>query len=496
MKKVISLVIAVACISGIKAQYVGDAIRYSQEFPTLSARSLAMGGAFTSLGGDFSSSYINPAGLGLYRKSEFVISPYLGLSNTSADYLGETNTDFKYQFNLSNVGYVGTYLTNNSKGLVSATYAIGYNRRNNFNNYSYIRGLNSQTSLVDNFMMELDGTDPENLDAFTNRLAFDAYLIDTIPGSDFLYDTPVLLPVDQRRTVSTRGGTGQWNFSFGLNFSDVWYVGFGLGLNRLSLEQEINHSEFDRATADTDFDNFIYTENLDVEGTGINFTFGTMVRLFEIMRLGASIHLPTYYKFDEAYSNSIYSEFKSGFIPSDQNGDIFAEGAFRYKLVTPLKLMGGASVQIGKMGIIAADVEFIDYSRMRLRERDDVTDFQADNEQIQDAYRSVVNLKLGGEARFNNLFVRLGGGLYPSPYSSWELNKNAGRGEVTAGLGYRSSSFFFDLGFSALFHEEKYRLYSAYEYNPDPQAEPVMIDHISDLNQMKYRFVASVGFRF
>jgi hypothetical protein len=496
MKKILSLVIALACISTVRAQYVGDAIKYSQNFPTLSARSMSMGGAFSSLGGDFSSTYINPAGLGLYRKSEFVFSPGLSLSNTSAEYLGETNDDFKYQLSLSNFGYVGTYNSNKDRGLVSASYAIGYNRLNNFNNYSYIRGVNSQTSLVDNFMMDIDGTDPEVLDAFTSRLAFDAYLIDTIPGSDFEYDTPVLLPVDQRRTVETTGGTGHWNFSFGLNFSNVWYVGMGLGVNQLSYEQEMVHSEFDNADEDTDFDNFQYTEKLDVEGNGFNVSLGTMVRLFKIMRIGASVHLPTYYRFEEAYLNSIYSEYKSGFIPSEDNGDIYAEGSFKYKLVTPLRLEGGASVQIGKAGIIAADLEYIDYSGMRLKERDSFTDFSEDNRDIQDVYRPVLNLKVGGEARFDNFFVRLGGGIYPSPYSSWELNKDAGHTELTTGLGYRSNSFFFDLGFSTLFHKEKYHLYSANEYNPDPLAEPVFVSHIADLNQHKYRFVASIGFRF
>jgi long-subunit fatty acid transport protein len=345
-------------------------------------------------------------------------------------------------------------------------------------------------------MQNIDGTDPEDLDAFTSRLAFDAYLIDTIPGSDFQYDTPVLLPVDQKRTIETRGGTGQWDFGMGLNFSDIFYVGMNLGFTRLSFEQEMHHTEYDRAASETDFDHFIYTENLDVEGTGFNFSFGTMVRLFKIMRIGASLHLPTYYRFEEAYKNTMYSVYKSGFIPSDQNGEIYAEGSFKYRLITPLKLQGGASVQIGKMGIVSADLEYVDYASMKLRERDDITDFQPDNDAIKAVYRPVLNLKLGGEARFNSMFVRLGGGLYPSPYASTELNKNSGYGEVTAGIGYRSSSFFFDLGFSTLMHDDKYRLYSAYEYNPDPEAEPVYINHIANLNQNRFRFVASLGFRF
>ena len=245
MKKLISLVTVIACITTVQAQYVADAIRYSQNFPTLSARSMAMGGAFTSLGGDFSSAYINPAGLGLYRKSEFVFSPGMGYAKTNATYLGQKNDDYKYQFILSNFGYVGTYNSNKDKGLVSASYAIGYNRLNNFNNNSYIRGENPENSLTDYFMQNANGVDPERLDAFYERLAFDAYVIDTVPGSNFEYQTPVLLPVNQRRTIETKGGTGEWSFSFGLNFNNILYFGMGLGIQQLDFKQTTIHSEFD-----------------------------------------------------------------------------------------------------------------------------------------------------------------------------------------------------------------------------------------------------------
>ena len=67
------------------------------------------------------------------------------------------------------------------------------------------------------------------------------------------------------------------------------------------------------------------------------------------------------------------------------------------------------------MGILSADLEYIDYSNMRLRERDNAFDFQDDNDAIQDVYRSVLNLKVGGEARFDKLFVRSGW---------WDLSKS------------------------------------------------------------------------
>ena len=47
------------------------------------ARSMAMAGAFTSLGGDLASMGINPAGLGMYRSNDVSFSPMMGFNNAS-----------------------------------------------------------------------------------------------------------------------------------------------------------------------------------------------------------------------------------------------------------------------------------------------------------------------------------------------------------------------------------------------------------------------------
>jgi hypothetical protein len=500
MKKIVLLISIVVFFTTAQGQYVSDALKYSQNFPAITARSLGMGGAFTSLGGDFSSVLNNPAGIGLYRKSEFEFTPALGYSTTTSDYLGQKNNDFHYQFNLGSLGYVGTHNTNKDKGLVSASVAVGYVRQNNFDNNAYIRGRNNDNSLADYFLLNAEGKNPNSLDAFYERLAFDAFIIDTVPGTNYNYQTPVLLPVDQRRTIETRGGIGEWAFAFGLNFSNVFYVGMGLGIHDLHYDRTSVHTEFD--TDQNDFSRFLYTEDLKVNGTGFNMNIGMMVRLLKIIRLGTSLQLPTYYHLRESYYNTMYSEFDNGdhysVVPTDANGDKLAEGNFKYKLNTPLKLQQGLSVQIGKVGIVSADLEFVDYtlmkSFMRLRENDPYTDFSQANDDIKKVYKKyVMNLKLGGEVRFNNLSVRLGGGYYPSPVATLNDQENIynyigtvpdSYGELSTGLGYRNNNFFFDLGFSRLVHSEKYNLYSA------------NMDNVANLRQAQYRFLATVGFRF
>ena len=62
------------------AQNFEDALRYSSGRIEGTARSGAMGNAFGALGGDFTGAGINPAGLGIYRSSEFALTPSFGMT--------------------------------------------------------------------------------------------------------------------------------------------------------------------------------------------------------------------------------------------------------------------------------------------------------------------------------------------------------------------------------------------------------------------------------
>ena len=55
----------------VEAQNEMQALRYSQYNPFGTARYAAQGGAIGALGSDLSSVFVNPAGLGFYRSSEF-----------------------------------------------------------------------------------------------------------------------------------------------------------------------------------------------------------------------------------------------------------------------------------------------------------------------------------------------------------------------------------------------------------------------------------------
>ena len=164
MKKVIIIIAGVLFGLVSHAQNYVDALRYSELFPTGTARNLSVGGAFGTFGGDMSAFYTNPAGLGVYRKSEFTITPGFNYSKNKADYYDHSSEDFMNKLSLDNIGFVSSYNSNKSKGLVGFNFGIAYNRLKDFNNNIIISGYNQYSSFVDYFLSYANGTSPDYLE--------------------------------------------------------------------------------------------------------------------------------------------------------------------------------------------------------------------------------------------------------------------------------------------------------------------------------------------
>src|SRR4026207_2300153 len=107
-QKLLFAILLVASISAA-AQNDVDALRYSQTSLAGTARYTSMAGAFSALGGDFSVLSANPAGIAVYKRSEFSMSPSFYKEKSKSDYLGKTTLDNKYNFNFGNAGIIFTY---------------------------------------------------------------------------------------------------------------------------------------------------------------------------------------------------------------------------------------------------------------------------------------------------------------------------------------------------------------------------------------------------
>ena len=128
MKKLLLILLAIVPFY-VCGQNINDVFNISATYYQGTAKSAAMGNAMGAVGDDFSSISINPAGLGLFRKTTFVFTPSLLTSYTKSKYYGDIASDSKVRLSVNNVGLVGT---NRSYG-AQVNWAIGMNRTNNFN---------------------------------------------------------------------------------------------------------------------------------------------------------------------------------------------------------------------------------------------------------------------------------------------------------------------------------------------------------------------------
>src|SRR5690242_15408761 len=78
----------VMAVTASFAQLPEDVLRYNYFQQQGTARSIAIGGAMGALGGDISALYVNPAGLGMYKTREIVLSPGFAINNNKAAFRG------------------------------------------------------------------------------------------------------------------------------------------------------------------------------------------------------------------------------------------------------------------------------------------------------------------------------------------------------------------------------------------------------------------------
>lgn len=483
MKKIalFSILFSAASSLTLFGQNIDDAVRYSQTTPGGSARSQAMGSAFGAVGADFGSLGINPAGIALYRSGEFVITPSFNNSITDSRFFGETNSDNETNFNLNNLGFISSFTSKNETGWVGFNFGIGFNRTNTFNSSKFIHGINNTSSLADAFLQHANRGD---FNDYYEALAFDTYVIDWDSAQN-KYITDVPVAVTQQKLIQTEGRMNEWHFTFGANYNHKLYIGASFDIQSVYYKYHSIHSEFNDQNLDSYFDSFRFDEKVTTDGTGYTFKMGAIYRPVTFMRVGAALHLPTYYKFTDEYINEMNSV---SYIPWEDKSKFSAKprnvGIFDYNLTTPLKAIGSVAFQFGKVGMISADYEYVDYSKAKFK--DDSHGFMDENAVIVDALRATGNIRVGGEVKLGPAALRAGYGFYGSPYKDSDAFK---KNTLSAGIGFKGKSAYIDFGYVYTKYSADYSLYKLdgdlSEFTP-----------YAGLDMSNHSMLVSVGFRF
>jgi hypothetical protein len=493
MKRFSLIILAsLTLFTGLFAQNVDDALRYSQIFYGGTARFLSMGGAFTALGGDMSTFSQNPAGIGVYRSSELTLTPQLTYNKTDAQFNG-FSSDYIYNFNLNQAGIVTRLISNGPEnGLVALNFGYSFNKTNNFNRSSVIQGISNTSSIADYWAQLGEGTFYKNLEG-AEGIAYDAWIIDTITGSGSRsYGTVFSNYGDNpgsvygqkiRKTGTYDGYTGEHAISIGGNYANKIFFGATFGMNTIHYTAHTEHLETTDVNLPTQFRNLTYTDFLSNTGKGFSFKAGAIIKPVEFIRLGIAFHSPTWYKIDEYYYDNITSGFADGAKYEFSNDPL----RYNYALATPFRVLTGIAVQVKKIALLSIDYEFVDYSSAKFSETGDGYDYSAKNRQIREGLRAANNLRLGGELRLNKLYLRSGYSYYGKAFKPGDNNENLDYSSLAFGLGYREQNISIDFAYTNFKYSQSTLLYPL-----DDSYVPAS----ANMNFTNNMFTITLGYKF
>jgi len=473
---IITIISCAAWMSNTMAQSADDVVLFSRYYSGGTARSAGMSGAFGALGGDMSVMSTNPAGLAVYRGSEFTITPAMNFASTNADIIDHAFNEKSARFIINNLGYVYTKNLYNEKGLQSFNFGIGYNRLSDFNSKAYIRRTAARSSMLDEFVFYANGYDKfipkpmhhDDLNPFYAGLAYDMYAIDIDANgeyfsdyTDFGYGQPLY------RSMSSRVGVGEYALSIGLNFNHNLFFGATLGIQDVYYRDYIFHEEKPNFEYMRDFN---FSDEYTITGIGLNFKTGVIWRPMQILRLGAAIHTPTHLWMKPYLLTGMGVNWNT--TPSTDDGkaphpylETESDPSEQYRITTPWRYSLSAATVLGNRGVVDVDVELVNYANSSILPK---SDYDVENDDISAIMKTAMNVKGGGEVRLGPVYLRGGMAFYGNPYNKSQYDDDIRKTlkstmSYSAGIGFRNRDFYIDAAYIYMKHPERIsNLYLSY----------------------------------
>ncbi len=489
MKKIKYLSIAVCSVIlsvPAVAQNLGGVVIKASEFKPIdmlklsqfnnsytTARVSAMGGAFTALGGDIASMGINPAGLGMYRSSEFSFTPALQVSSSKSDF-GDQNYS---RFAMNNVGAVFN-LYQGPGALVSFSLGFSYNKQADFNERGYMQLPSGSSSIADVLALQLNGLNPfiagqgwlglkksaigsknnpfDNPNIAINEwgavLGYQSALLEPVVNSD-ANSVYSVISVDQNAFVNpdlsykTRGSIGEYAISGGFNIANVLYLGMTIGFQDIYMDQNLWYEEYygNQPTGEQYLNHMSYYQGTRMGGSAVNFKFGAIVRPVSGLRIGLAVHTPSFVNLDRQYYGDMYTLFQDGF----ENNPQTIKNEYTYHFNTPARLLAGISYTFSDFAALSFDYERVWYNKMKLRDES----YSVENlyaEMFGNDFRPSNNFRAGVEVKPMPFFaLRAGYAHYSSPLRDddavFDGPVTTKMQNISAGVGFRFGNMSLDM---------------------------------------------------
>lgn len=454
------------------------------------ARYVGMGGAMEALGADVSTIGSNPAGIGLFRRSQLSVSGGLLMQSNGKEYGDGKKTNASFD----QIGFV--YTTRASRGS-NLNFGFNYTKGKNFDfllNASGKLGNGSQNN--QSYLKHVLGS--ENYGGFDVRKKDDAYIGFASPQAnfvswtwnqlDYLYFKTLLpdattagkfnnyLADSYTFDKASTGYVGNYDFNISGSIQDQFYLGLTFGLKDVHYDSESRYNErLSNGVGDVSV--------LDIRritGTGFDITAGIIVRPIASspFRIGAYVKTPTWYDLTTSNVTRIDRNTNTG--GKNDWGEV--PNSYDYKLWTPWKFGLSLGHTVGNYLALGLTYEFEDHSTLDSRINDGgyYNDYygtyyetsSADksmNKHTKQALKGVSTLKMGAEYKpTSNLALRLG-----YNYISPKYNKDAQKDPtiVSPGSAYSSSTDFVNwdstnrFTFGIGYQINKFNVDLAYQYS-------------------------------
>jgi hypothetical protein len=477
----------------LSAQNEVDALRFSEVDWQGTARFMGAGRAFGAVGAEFSALNMNPATIGLYKKSEVTFTPLTISINKSNSGYNETATPAQtVKYNLNSAGLVFAIPGVQNSLWKKFQIGFGYNRIKNYNNTFSIEGRSKGSSIgyaYANYAEGLDYRDIQNYDIWSDEMwmAWEYYLIDPKPDSYTSYNPSLAgMNLFQSSTVTHKGGNDEMLFSFGTNYDDKLFLGATLGVPFIHFTENRTYLEKNDKEPSHHFQQWSIEDNLSVRSSGINLKLGVIYQPFDFLRVGVAFHTPTYYgNVKDSFIRNVFAR-KWDYADSLLSKKTYDEHTeyrnnFNYSLTTPLRVMVNAAFFIQQRAFISAEYEFADYSMSNMYSVS--YNFSEENRAIQKKYGGCHIARIGAEINLTQVFaVRAGYNYISSPYKN---NINDGsKHYVSAGFGFRTKYLYGDFAYAITTSKENYWM-----YNPE---------YVNVVNQRfnAHRIMLTLGVRF
>ena len=486
MKKITTLLLSLTVAATMFAQTAEDALNLAQEYYEGTARSMALGNAFTALGGDLGGLAINPAASGVFRCSQITFTPGLTTARSSANYLGNTATARNTSLTVSTLGTVLTFDTGNYSGLLNFNFGFVYNKKNSFRSAMKAYGTTDNSSMLSSIAAGLEGVSDSILEEnnfnngipWTGQLAWNSYVLAplSVLGGKYsdVHDSYIASTenyneatdqlqiggkLDQAFNRKVRGSNEVYALNFGGNFSDFLYFGVNVNLHTVSQTVEEYYEEVAQDASRFD-DGFVSMDNsfwLHTTGTGANFKFGVILNPMSGLRLGATFTTPTWYSLTDEWDYTMNTAFNNG----NSYTEYSPTGTYSYKVTAPMRWSVGAAFTFMDRGLISVDYENVNYAGTRLKsENGSESVFFEENNWMSQNFLASSTVRAGLELRLTDAFSLRGGYQYYTPSAKGYASRNV----VSAGVGFNfSPTTSIDLAWSRMMAStDTFQLYDDY----------------------------------